>query len=348
MTGVEPRRVDGAHGRGVGAAVALLAVAAVLGSCTWMPDTLNPMEWYRSTGDAAKGQPATSAVRPMPGADKPFPKLSTVPPRPTEEERQLAAARRGRVASSLAADREQARYSDQVIRHQGDGEATPPQSAARATAPSVPPQVTPLALPAPRISLPSPPAASAPPPAPRLAQSGTGSSQAGSSALTGLTFGAPPADIAAQQGGFYTLKPGSLTPGSLTPGSLTPGPAQNFGLDVGGTTTVYFAAGSARVGARGRRLIRRAFKAHSAQGGTLRVVGHASSRTRDLDLVSHQMANFNVSLDRANAVARELIRLGAKPDAVIVDAASDSRPVALEVMPSGEAKNRRAEIFLER
>ena len=42
----------------------------------------------------------------------------------------------------------------------------------------------------------------------------------------------------------------------------------------------------------------------------MRVIGHASSRTREMDWVRHKMVNLNVSLDRANAVASVLVRSG--------------------------------------
>ena len=59
------------------------------------------------------------------------------------------------------------------------------------------------------------------------------------------------------------------------------------------------------------------------------------------------MLNFKVSVDRADAVARELIRLGVKKRELVVDAMSDAQPVYFEFMPTGEAGNRRAEIYLE-
>jgi len=116
------------------------------------------------------------------------------------------------------------------------------------------------------------------------------------------------------------------------------------GMKVG---TIYFGSGSAVLGREDRAAIRRAVEAYRQRGGALRVVGHASSRTRDLDPMRHEMANFSISLDRANAVAREILRLGVDPAAVRVSAVSDTEPVTEEAMPSGEAGNRRAEILIE-
>ena len=81
--------------------------------------------------------------------------------------------------------------------------------------------------------------------------------------------------------------------------------------------------------------------------GAIRIVGHASSRTVDMDLALHNLVNFQVSLDRAQAVARELMRLGVDPRAVRVGASSDGDPVFCEVMPAGESGNRRVEIYFE-
>ena len=83
------------------------------------------------------------------------------------------------------------------------------------------------------------------------------------------------------------------------------------------------------------------------RGGKLYVIGHSSSWTGDTNPVRHNMINFNLSLDRANTVARELLRLGLTTNEFSIGAVSDSRPLFFEVMPSGEAGNRRVEIFLD-
>lgn len=200
-----------------------------------------------------------------------------------------------------------------------------------------------------------------------------------------LVFGPPPADIAIAQGGGAAPSPSpryNRTPSRaptrarparpIPPRIVQPQVAQSYaptsryaprfpsgvpfvaeggaaagagaGTPVG---TVYFASGSSRVGADDRAAIRRVVAAFKQRGGSLLVVGHASSRTRDLDPVRHEMANFAISLDRANAVAREIVRLGVDPSLVRVSAVSDTQPVYYEVMPSGEAGNRRVEILIE-
>ena len=46
-------------------------------------------------------------------------------------------------------------------------------------------------------------------------------------------------------------------------------------------------------------------------------------------------------------MARELVRLGMAPDTMYVGAVSDADPRYFEFMPTGEAGNRRAEIFID-
>ena len=60
----------------------------------------------------------------------------------------------------------------------------------------------------------------------------------------------------------------------------------------------------------------------------------------------HELANFNVSFARANAVAQALIGAGVPPERVTVEAVSDDQPIYSEAMPTGEAGNRRAEIYV--
>lgn len=111
--------------------------------------------------------------------------------------------------------------------------------------------------------------------------------------------------------------------------------------------TVRFEAGSSSIDNKDRALLQDVVGMFRQSGKSLLVIGHASSRTRDLDLTAHQLANFNVSVDRANRVAKELTRLGIKPNQIFIGAKSDSEPIYYEVMPAGEAGNRRTEIYID-
>jgi flagellar motor protein MotB len=108
---------------------------------------------------------------------------------------------------------------------------------------------------------------------------------------------------------------------------------------------IYFLAGSTRVADRDRRVLQDIVLLQAQRGGVLHVVGHASGRARSADPAAQRLAGFALSLDRAQAVARALRELGA-PDPRLV-AAADSEPIYDESAPTGEAGNRRVEIFLE-
>ncbi len=114
--------------------------------------------------------------------------------------------------------------------------------------------------------------------------------------------------------------------------------------------TIVFGNGSASLDQRDRgilRDVRRVFDQYRSKGGKVRVIGHASSRTRNMDPVKHKMVNYRISADRADAVARELMRMGVPAQDIFVGASSDTDPIYYEFMPSGEAGNRRAEIFID-
>jgi outer membrane protein OmpA-like peptidoglycan-associated protein len=110
---------------------------------------------------------------------------------------------------------------------------------------------------------------------------------------------------------------------------------------------IYFADGSANLSGRDQQVLRQVAVLQQRFGGVIRVVGHASSRTGAMDITRHKLANFNVSLARANAVARALTTAGVPGRFLYVGAVSDSQPVYYEIMPTGEAGNRRAEIYMD-
>ena len=74
-------------------------------------------------------------------------------------------------------------------------------------------------------------------------------------------------------------------------------------------------------------------------------MGHASSHTRDTDIGTHKLINFNISYERAQNVMNYLIKKGVNPQNISFEALSDSRPASSEAMPSGEKLNRRVEVY---
>ena len=115
------------------------------------------------------------------------------------------------------------------------------------------------------------------------------------------------------------------------------------------TAVVYFPNDSVGVSGNGRTQIRAAVAQFNATGGQgyVRVVGHSSSRTPNMSAERHLELIFKKSQERANAVARELVRAGIPADRVLVEAVGDTEPVYYESMPKGEDGNRRAEIFVQ-
>lgn len=110
--------------------------------------------------------------------------------------------------------------------------------------------------------------------------------------------------------------------------------------------TIYFDNGSSAVDAKYNAALRKVAKMVKENNASVVVYGHASSRTRDTDPVSHKMANFKASAERAQSVAAALKRAGVPASKITVEALSDSQPAYLEVMPEGERLNRRAEIYI--
>ncbi|MBV9991291.1 MAG: OmpA family protein, partial [Alphaproteobacteria bacterium] len=112
---------------------------------------------------------------------------------------------------------------------------------------------------------------------------------------------------------------------------------------------IFFPGDGTLLSAQARQQVRAVVAQFKQRGGQgyVRVVGHSSSRTTNMPVEKHLEVIFNKSQDRANAVAKEVIREGIPANRVLVEAVGDSQPVYYESMPKGEDGNRRAEIFLQ-
>ena len=162
--------------------------------------------------------------------------------------------------------------------------------------------------------------------------------------------------VAAQAAPVSPASGTSFSPGaSFNPGVGSAPPPQSAELAPSGLTsaptgapaaTVTFAHGGATLRSDDLAAVRRVAEA-ARGGGVVRVIGHASQRTANMSMEEHRLANFNVSFERAQAVARALRRAGVDPSRLIVEAVGDSQPLYYEFMPNGEAENRRVEIYLE-
>ena len=110
--------------------------------------------------------------------------------------------------------------------------------------------------------------------------------------------------------------------------------------------TIVFPNGSSKLSVRDRQILAQVVALQKERGGTIHVVGHSSSRTRNMSPDAHRAVNYKMSVLRADTVAKELVRRGAAKGSVVTAALADSQPIYQETMPNGEAGNRRAEIYL--
>ena len=134
--------------------------------------------------------------------------------------------------------------------------------------------------------------------------------------------------------------------------AISTGPAGSIAAMNGGvapTAVVYFPGDGTTLSTAAKTAVQNAVTQYKSMGGagSIRVVGHASSRTANMPVEKHLELIFDKSQQRANAVAQELIHEGIPADRVLIEAVGDSQPVYYESMPQGEEGNRRAEIFLQ-
>ena len=113
-----------------------------------------------------------------------------------------------------------------------------------------------------------------------------------------------------------------------------------------GAQAIFFGHGSSRLSENDIEIIKNIANEAITKNAVVHVKGHASMRTRNMDPIQHALANFNISIKRANAVAKALINHGVPAGRLIIDAVGASEPMSTEEMPSGERANRRAEISL--
>jgi len=152
------------------------------------------------------------------------------------------------------------------------------------------------------------------------------------SVLNGLQAGAPATYQQPSMGGVAPVR------GYLPSGSI-PGVGQAVGY-------VYFGNGSSRLSSADRQVLQQVAQLQRIQGGVLRIIGHASARTGNMEALDQQQVNHEMSMQRAAVVARALVEYGVQPILVQVAAAGDDQTLYAESTPAGEAGNRRAEVYL--
>lgn len=329
--------------------IAPVVMVVMLGACSTVTDV------WDGTTDAVGGLFSSDEDEIADETEGGYPDLAAVP---AETPSRGSASERAAATEGLIADRNQAQYTEQVRRSEPVA-VRPLQDGSAQAAPASDEPPPPVAAPvgqvtqvdtAPRTrpslaerlgAAPPPPpplsAASAPPPPPvPSVPAAIGASAQVSSSATATTV----------IGGESLVPPASSTQVEISPNALASYDASAYRVSTH-ITTISFLRGSSRLTASDRRALDDVIKLRAEYNGAIRVIGHASSRTQDLDPLRHKLANFRVSLNRANSVAAALMSKGLPADRLFVGAVSDNEPLYYEVMPAGESGNQRAEIYLD-
>lgn len=109
---------------------------------------------------------------------------------------------------------------------------------------------------------------------------------------------------------------------------------------------IYFRHGSNALDSRDKGIISEIARAAERQGASVQVVGHASAHTPTMDQERFERVNRAMSRQRAEAVVDALRQAGLEQGRIQMEALGVSARVYAEFMPTGEAGNRRVEIFL--
>lgn len=110
---------------------------------------------------------------------------------------------------------------------------------------------------------------------------------------------------------------------------------------------IQFGRSSSGLGGNDEAVLSRVAKIQKQNGGTIRIVAHASQDVTAASSGALERGNYEVSRRRALAIANSLMRMGVPRGAIVAEAASDDEPVYATNTARGVAANRRAEIYLD-
>jgi outer membrane protein OmpA-like peptidoglycan-associated protein len=165
-------------------------------------------------------------------------------------------------------------------------------------------------------------------------------------AVAATPLAPPPNPIPpAPAGGTMTADQGTVIADTNQPGGAPAGATQTPGQPI---ALIFFADASAGLSNRDKNVLHDVYLLQQQQGGRLRIVGHASQRTAALDPARDDQANYKLSAARANEVAHALRGMGVPDGAISIVAEGSQAPAFYEFTPTGEAGNRRVDIYLDR
>jgi outer membrane protein OmpA-like peptidoglycan-associated protein len=299
--------------------VMLLALGWLLPGCSTL-SSVNPVNWWHREegGKIAEQRPAP------PGADQPYPNISSVPSRPEAPDAEALK----QLTDSLVADRTNAQHAAQAAPLAdpslpnaspglfGVGTAPPP---APASAPS-PAGASPSAGPAASASM---PAVTAPPaPAPRKPVRAT--------PLTAPDAALPVSAAQGEQPALPSGPPGRPAAAGPAPAEAAGGPAVVAPMPAAGgqaAAIVFAGTGSQLSGPANDEV-----KAFAAKRGSsmIAVTGYGDAPSSDPEA---QSAALNLGLARAQAIVDALKTAGVPGTAIRVSAEASGRGAALRLLP---------------
>ena len=318
-------------------ALAVIAITGILASCMGVGETtrtvvrnLNPVNWFGDDENpkAKEQKPLLKASKPK-STKRSFPKLASVMARPN---RPSSETENKSIAEGLAADTKNARYSDQQLRQSSTvfgGRQRPVGNVSRT---NVNNNKTAVTFPVRRPY-------AVKPPQPTMVNK--------TSPKSTMSSIKKPSEVKAVNVRTAKVRrPAQARMGSNLVAPPVPARPQKASktLLVG---TIYFGDGSAKLRQQDISVIQAVKDVFNQMGGLVRVVGHSSMGARNHDPARRAAVNYKISLRRANAVAKELVRQGIPANDLEVIAKGDREPVYAETSQTGAAHNRRTEIFIE-
>ena len=325
-----------------------------LSGCSWVPDYANPIEWFRDASGASTNDAADQGQRNQQnlaaGSQEPYPNLSTVPAVPDQA---MSRVDLDKLQKGLVADRAHAKYSEAQL---SEGKSVPPipgtepqvamapPLTSAATGPGsapaqpgahpapvkgseAPPQESPLASPSignlpqgqmPRAAPPLPPGA----PAGAARGPSAAPGAPGSAAVVSAPPGAPPTVVIAPP----PLPPPAISPEELAAVAMPPPnapqrrPAATGGLAARETVRIAFAGDGTELSAEDSARLTAVADRQKQSGDAIRVIGYGGAGS-GADAAQQKLQSFGTALDRANAVAAALIKLGVSASRITVQTA---------------------------
>ena len=110
---------------------------------------------------------------------------------------------------------------------------------------------------------------------------------------------------------------------------------------------VQFGRGSSGLGGVSQDVIADVARMQKRNGGTVRIVAHASEDFAASTPQTIEQGNYDISRRRALAITNLLMTFGVPRGSIIAEAASDAEPAFATNTARGVAANRRAEVFLD-